>query len=59
MIIVSVAEAQVGNYKFGDGYKHLASGLVCGLSSLVSAEALFPIKQEDSVAINHLRQNNF
>ncbi len=41
--LVNVTEAQNGNYKFGDGYKHLASGLVCGLSSLVSAEGLFTI----------------
>jgi V-type H+-transporting ATPase proteolipid subunit len=36
MNLVSVTGAQNFEYKYGDGYKHLASGLVCGLSSLVS-----------------------
>ena len=33
--LVNVAAANAGTYFYGDGYRHLASGLVCGLSSLV------------------------
>ena len=39
--IVSVVGAQNFEYKYGDGYKHLASGLVCGLSSLVSYNSIY------------------
>jgi hypothetical protein len=38
--LVNIAQAQTLEYKFGDGYKHLASGLVCGLSSLVSIDSI-------------------
>jgi len=40
--LVTIGDA---NYKYGNGYKHLASGLTCGLSSLVSLRAARLTKQ--------------
>ena len=37
MCLVTVGDV---NYKYGNGYKHLASGLTCGLSSLAAGFAI-------------------
>ena len=40
MIVIIVDVSPNSTYNYGNGYKHLASGLTCGLSSLAAGFAI-------------------
>jgi V-type H+-transporting ATPase proteolipid subunit len=40
LITTFIVEPTNVNYRYGNGYKHLASGLTCGLSSLAAGFAI-------------------